>query len=194
MASSLRLLLAQLPWYLRLGSSPCSLTLSHCPAYNLWSYILDKAPFPGYSYQYKFNASNKASEFYPCLHLISLCDKHWTGQSPSFTDMGVLCWGLNLNLWNCNWLKMNIHCLENNLTLCGQGLMTKSLTSWSRHLKHMELCRNSLFISFKTMKWRLFSSKHSLERALNSLQSNWLFQPKISISRDSALANILRIC
>ena len=58
----------------------------------------------------------------------------------------------------------------------------------------MELCRNSLFICFKTMKWRLFSSKHSLERALNSLQSNWLFQPKFSISRDSALANILRIC
>ena len=58
----------------------------------------------------------------------------------------------------------------------------------------MELCRNSLFICFKTIKWRLFSSKHSLERALNSLQSNWLFQPKFSISRDSALANILRIC
>ena len=61
-------------------------------------------------------------------------------------------------------------------------------------LKHMEICRNSLFICFKTMKWRLFSSKHSLERALNSFQLNWLFQPKLSISRDSALANILRIC
>ena len=58
----------------------------------------------------------------------------------------------------------------------------------------MELCRTSLFICFKSMKWRRFSSKHSLERALNSLQSNWLFQPKFSISRDSALANILRIC
>ena len=58
----------------------------------------------------------------------------------------------------------------------------------------MELCRTSLFICFKSMKWRQFSSKHSLERALNSLQSNWLFQPKFSISRDSALANILRIC
>ena len=58
----------------------------------------------------------------------------------------------------------------------------------------MELCHTSLFICFKSMKWRQFSSKHSLERALNSLQSNWLFQPKFSISRDSALANILRIC
>ena len=64
----------------------------------------------------------------------------------------------------------------------------------NRHLKYMEICRNSLFICFKTMKWRLFSSKHSLERALNSFQLNWLFQPKLSISRDSALANILRIC
>ena len=80
-------------------------------------------------------------------------------------------------------------------------LICKSIFNASRSLQTKRtcyltglVCRNSLFICFKTIKWRLFSSKHSLERALNSLQSNWLFQPKFSISRDSALANILRIC
>ena len=101
----------------------------------------------------------------------------------TFIDTAWYCFLVGLSDQCCYWLIPN------------WAIETISLiVILNRHLKHMEICRNSLFICFKTMKWRLFSSKHSLEKALNSFQLNWLFQPKFSVSRDSALANILRIC